>query len=284
MTIENKRLAYDFLNFFSQGQGSAAQLAAVFTASLPSYRTQELNREAFLQAVNHLQQALVDFSFEIQDLVASADRVAVRWKSSGRHLGVPLQTVAGELPASGQAFSITGMLWLSVQDGQITHAVFKEDTNGLLRQLSSVQDLQLQEQRRLTSRRYFDDLMNAARTEVIPEIFTEDVRLVLPARPQPIQGHEGLEVFATQLRAVFPDLRFQVDDEVVENHRVFTLWSLAGTHQGPFLGIPASGRVIQDAGIDLFVFEGERIREIYINQTDFLLIQQLKGQDPLLHK
>jgi len=62
-----------------------------------------------------------------------------------------------------------------------------------------------------------------------------------------------LQVFA-ELFAAMPDLRFDVEDVVVENDRACVRWRLRGTFEGcPFQGILATGRSVDIRGADAMI-------------------------------
>ena len=55
-------------------------------------------------------------------------------------------------------------------------------------------------------------------------------------------GHEGAARFYVQLLNAFPDIRFDLTDIVIGPQGVCEEANVTATHQGEWLGIPASGR------------------------------------------
>jgi steroid delta-isomerase-like uncharacterized protein len=66
-----------------------------------------------------------------------------------------------------------------------------------------------------------------------------------------------------ELRRAFPDFAATASDLHVDaaGGTVTVLWSAAGTHRGPFLGRPATGRIVRFRGIELIRVEGGHIVE-----------------------
>lgn len=67
-------------------------------------------------------------------------------------------------------------------------------------------------------------------------------------------------------RTAFPDLHCIVEDEINEGHKSAAHWTMRGTHQGPFLGNPPTGRPIIVQGIIFAHIENGRITEDWINE------------------
>src|SRR5256885_12204222 len=66
-------------------------------------------------------------------------------------------------------------------------------------------------------------------------------------------GHEGARRSVALYLELFPDLRFEVDEQITEGDRVASRWTLHGTHRGRTIelwGIVISrfddGRIIED--------------------------------------
>jgi steroid delta-isomerase-like uncharacterized protein len=56
--------------------------------------------------------------------------------------------------------------------------------------------------------------------------------------------------FMMAFTTAFPDARITIDAYIEEGDAVSTRWSLIGTHQGEFQGIPATGRRIKFTGLE----------------------------------
>ncbi|WP_448543465.1 ester cyclase [Roseiflexus sp.] len=81
----------------------------------------------------------------------------------------------------------------------------------------------------------------------------------------PHYGPAGMAVSVATYLQAFPDLRFTVDDVVIEGERVVQVWRAHATHCGPLLNIPASGRTVQVRGVSLLTFRDDKLwRALYI--------------------
>ena len=60
---------------------------------------------------------------------------------------------------------------------------------------------------------------------------------------------EGLKITIAILRTAFPDLLCTVEDEIHEGDRFSARWTMRGTHQGPFLGNPPTGKRVSVQGL-----------------------------------
>ena len=105
----------------------------------PDFRDHELppgtpvGPEGAIQFRAMLHAAFPDLRITIEDIVAEADRVAVRAKWTGSHRG-PFPMIP--VPASNRPFSFTGMIFWRVRDGQIVERWANIDRLGLMQQLT----------------------------------------------------------------------------------------------------------------------------------------------------
>lgn len=58
-------------------------------------------------------------------------------------------------------------------------------------------------------------------------------------------------------RNAFPDLRFDIQELIVEEQQVVAFWIMSGTHQGDLHNLPATGRAFRISGITIYSFDDE---------------------------
>jgi steroid delta-isomerase-like uncharacterized protein len=83
-----------------------------------------------------------------------------------------------------------------------------------------------------------------------------------------LRGHAGLRTLLEMYWGAFPDLRFVVTNMIVQDPSIAIVWVAEGTHQGPIMNIPPTGRRIQVKGMsvievaDGLVVRGEHIWDL----------------------
>ena len=88
-------------------------------------------REGWRTYRDRVRRGAPDFSNEIVDLVACADRAAARLLYSGTHRGLLLG-----IEATGRSFTYSGAAFFTVADGLLSQVWVLGDLDGLRRQLS----------------------------------------------------------------------------------------------------------------------------------------------------
>jgi steroid delta-isomerase-like uncharacterized protein len=79
---------------------------------------------------------------------------------------------------------------------------------------------------------------------------TADFTAHMQGAPGPLDG-DGWVGYLGMFVAGFPDVQIAVDAELSEGNVVCSRWTITGTHQGEFLGVPATGRQVSIVGIDV---------------------------------
>jgi steroid delta-isomerase-like uncharacterized protein len=88
-------------------------------------------------------------------------------------------------------------------------------------------------------------------------------------------GPEGVKQFVTQFKYAFPDSSFIPDIALAEGDLVVIRWTAHGTQKNTFLGVPASGRSISVAGINMYRIQNQKIVEKWGNWPLAETLQQL---------
>jgi len=88
-------------------------------------------------------------------------------------------------------------------------------------------------------------------------------------------GVEGFKRLAGAYLRAFPDLQITVHDVLTDGDKVVRRVSFTGTHQGPFLGIPPTGRAVRGEGIVILRIADGKIAEEWEMSNLLGLLQQL---------
>jgi steroid delta-isomerase-like uncharacterized protein len=136
--------------------------------------------------------------------------------------------------------------------------------------------MSLEESKRLV-RRQFDDLINRKDLSVIEADMAEDF-VDHEAAPHLPPGREGARAWIRHLYEVVPDLHATIEDMVAEGDRVVVRNTWRGTHTGPFMGVPPTGRPFVLKGIVMWRVAGGKIVERWAKLDRFGLMQQLRSE------
>jgi predicted ester cyclase len=70
-------------------------------------------------------------------------------------------------------------------------------------------------------------------------------------------------------------MRVVIEDEVAEGNKVAARGYFTGTHQGGFMGIPATNKTIHVKYIDIWTVEDGKLKDNWIQMDMLGLMQQL---------
>jgi steroid delta-isomerase-like uncharacterized protein len=114
-------------------------------------------------------------------------------------------------------------------------------------------------------RRWIEEGINKGNLAIIDEVFDPDV----VSHHQLVGDFRGIEDgpkrAVTTFREAFPDIHFSIEDLITEDDKVVTRWTASGTHDGEFLGIPATGKKIQLGGIYIYRIADGKIVEVWVS-------------------
>ncbi len=78
-----------------------------------------------------------------------------------------------------------------------------------------------------------------------------DASLVGHFSGMPPVGIDMHRQFGLATFSAFPDLKRPVEDMVAEGDKVVARWTSTGTHEGDFMGIPPTGKIVTTSGITI---------------------------------
>jgi predicted ester cyclase len=118
------------------------------------------------------------------------------------------------------------------------------------------------EENKAADRRYVEEVLNRGNLQVINELRTDDV--------------EGVYHRVTGFRTAFPDLQVTIETQVAEGDWTVIRLTFRGTHLGPFLGVPPTGKKVEFATIAMNRYsDGKSVENWGIHDFHGLL-KQLK--------
>ena len=124
------------------------------------------------------------------------------------------------------------------------------------------------------AQRWFTEVMNEGKLEVIDEICSQDFVDHDPL-PGTSPDFAGLKDFVTQVRSAFPDIETTAEDILVEGDRLAVRSTIRGTHKGDFMGIPASGKKVEVSNYDFVRFENDQAAEHWGTIDSAALMEQI---------
>jgi steroid delta-isomerase-like uncharacterized protein len=126
-----------------------------------------------------------------------------------------------------------------------------------------------------TIRRYYEEVFNQGRLEVLDEIVVAD-HLEHNPLPGQTQGIEGIKQRVAMLRAAF-NPQFTLEDVLADGDKVVVRWSNKGTHLADFFGVPATGRTVVVSGIDIHQLREGKLAEHWDQVDIFGVMMQIGG-------
>ncbi len=122
--------------------------------------------------------------------------------------------------------------------------------------------------------RFTEEVINQKRLDTADEIVAEDF-VELEPLPGQEQGREGLKQILAAFFAAFPDLSWVTEEQIAEGDKVVSRFRWHGTHEGEFLGIPATGRQIAVKGVVIDRVVDGKFAESRILMDTLGMMQQL---------
>ena len=123
------------------------------------------------------------------------------------------------------------------------------------------------------------ELINAGDVDAAVDVMFAEHAVDHDPEPGQGAGREGFRQFFHTLITAFPDAHLEPATLVADEQHVCLAYTLTGTHQGEFQGVPATGNTIEVRGVQIGRFENGQIVERWGSTDELGIIQQLDA-DP----
>jgi len=121
---------------------------------------------------------------------------------------------------------------------------------------------------------FIEEVINKKNLDAANELVAEDFIEEVPF-PGQGPGREGLKFVLNSMFTGFPDMNWTIDEQIAEGEKVVTRFTWTGTHQGDFMGIPATGKKVEVWGVVIDVVRNGLFSESRIIMDTVGLLQQL---------
>ena len=108
------------------------------------------------------------------------------------------------------------------------------------------------------ARRWFEEVWNQRRVETIDDLIAPESVCLSPGGELRGPAEFQSRVYEPFV-AAFPDLRVTIEGTVAQGDEVVVRWTASGTHTGPGLGLPATGRPIFIRGMTWMRITGGKL-------------------------
>jgi len=126
------------------------------------------------------------------------------------------------------------------------------------------------------ARRWFEEMWNQGRVELIPELLAPDAPIYDVGAPGEVRrGPEGFRPTYEKLRGAFPDIRFTIEEIISEGDIVALRWTARMTHHGPHLGFAPTDAPVTMGGMGFARVRDGKVVEAWNNWDMMGLLQQL---------
>jgi len=112
------------------------------------------------------------------------------------------------------------------------------------------------------AREFIEEIFNKVNLENISRFVTPN--FVYHSSGEDVTGMENFKEWISADHSIYPDIHFTIVDTIAEHGKVVTAWIVAGTHTKDFRGVPATHKKFETVGVNIFHFEGNKIKEAWI--------------------
>lgn len=231
---------------------------ASFVDHHPGFKVHDL--ESYKAALRGAHDAL-RVRAELQEVFQAGDRVVVRCRLFGEHVG----SIMGVPPTGRKVSWETTEIW-RVADGKLVERWAQDDLSGLREQISP-------DTRNVALIKRLNDVVNERRYDDMDELFH-------PAFTDrnPAWSVKSLEELKDIIRDVKEALEFTSHQDLIypaEDGKVVIHLTFTGRHVRPFMGQKPTGKEVKWTSIEVYRIENEKIIERWVQADTTGLMRQV---------
>jgi len=117
--------------------------------------------------------------------------------------------------------------------------------------------------------------LNRGDVSVADAAFAPDCVFHITGVPEPFRGVSSWKAFVAGLLSACPDIRFTIEDQIVQDDRIAFRWRATGTHTGPLGPAPATGKTVTVDGLIVDRLVNGKVQERWEQFDQSLMLQQL---------
>ena len=116
-------------------------------------------------------------------------------------------------------------------------------------------------QQKTIARTFVEEIFNARKTEMAKNFVTPDI--IYHGMAEEVKSLEEFKKWVAEDLSAFPDMRITIVDAIGEQNKVVLRWTLTATHEKDFADFPATHKKFETQGVEIFHFDGDKIKEAW---------------------
>ncbi len=130
------------------------------------------------------------------------------------------------------------------------------------------------EENKAIIRQFAEEGLNKHNFDAIERLLAPNYTNYFPGAPSPLNTNSFRQA-TDELFTAFPDLHLELHEMIAEGDAVAARYTMRGTQQGPFQGMPATGKTISVGGTAFYHVKDGKMVDDYPGFDALTMMQQL---------
>ena len=111
------------------------------------------------------------------------------------------------------------------------------------------------------ARKFVEETFNSRKVENAKNFVAQDI--VYHGMGEEARNLKEFEQWVAEDLSAFPDMKVRIVDDFGEENKIAIRWNLEATHEKDFADFPATHKKFETRGVEIFHFEGKKIKEAW---------------------